>query len=102
MQVEVRRGTVFKLRKSGAHYTQVETASGLRGLMQNDLLRPATVREAEVWDTAAVERLAAAAERERSESEPRPPASDDSVAGSITEIPADDVPLGLGLLAPSE
>ena len=104
--IAVRRGTVFKVRRAGDHYTQVETASGLTGLMQTELLRAATVEEAGVWAMAAAARVPATDDPAQSGwrplSTPEPLETTRSEAGSIAEIPPDEVPLGMGLLIPQE
>lgn len=93
-------GVKFSSRPGSAgYYTQVETAGGLTGLMQNQLLRGATVREAQVWDAAATERIAAAAERVRVQL-PAAESAGASATTGILQISEEEAPLGLGLLSP--
>ncbi|MEM7012609.1 MAG: hypothetical protein AAF585_14125 [Verrucomicrobiota bacterium] len=92
--VDIRRGTVLKLRNPGDHYYQVQTASGLIGIAPADAFRTATKREAEVFDLAAAKMAA--------EESSRKPAPSAAPGPSLQDVSAEDLPLGLGLLTPTE
>lgn len=93
--VEIRRGTVLKLRNPGDHYLQVQTASGLVGIAPAEAFRTATKREAEVFDLAAAKVAA-------DEAKPKPTPAAAESGHSLQDISEEDLPLGMGLLTPTE